>query len=74
MLLDLIVIVAALIVSWLVFNWLIKVLNATVKTAFAIAIFVLVLQLAFGIAPVELWQQITQLPETIWQLVTGTGE
>lgn len=74
MLLDLIVIVAALVVSWLVFTWLIKVVNATVKTAFAIAIFVLVLQLAFGIAPVELWQQITQLPETIWQLVTGTGE
>ena len=71
MLLDLIVIIAALIVSWLIFNWLIKVVNVTVKTAIAIAFCVLVLQLAFGIAPVELWQQITQLPQTIWQLVTG---
>lgn len=69
---DLLILIAALIVSWLVFSALIKVLKTTVSTAIAIAAIVLVLQLVFGIDPQDLWQQITQLPETLRQLITGS--
>ncbi|MBD1897134.1 hypothetical protein [Coleofasciculus sp. FACHB-129] len=68
---DLIILIAALIVSWLVFTLLIKVVKASIGTAILIAAVVLVLQLFFGIDPQHLWQQITQLPQTILRMVTG---
>lgn len=63
--------IAALIVSWLVFTALVKLVKTTVSTAISIAAIVLVLHLVFGIGPQELWQQIAQLPHTVWHLVTG---
>lgn len=72
--LDLIIFVAALIVAWLAFNWLLKVVKTTLSTAIAIAAIVLVLMLFFGVQPGELWQQITQLPQTIWNTITGGGK
>ncbi len=68
---ELIIIIAAVIVSWLIFTWLIKVVKASIATAIILTIIVLLLQLLFGVEPSELWQQITQLPQTIWQLVDG---
>lgn len=68
---DLLILIAALIVSWLIFTALIKVLKTTVSTAISIAAIVLVLQLAFGVNPQDLWQQITQLPQTLWHTITG---
>ncbi len=68
---ELIILIAALIVSWLVFTALIKLVKTTVSTAIVIAAIVLVLQLVFGINPQDLWQQITQLPQIVWHLVTG---
>ncbi len=68
---DLIILIAALIVSWLVFTLLIKVVKASIGTAILIAAVVLILQLFFGIGPQDLWQQITQLPQTILRMVTG---
>lgn len=68
---DLIIFIAAVIVSWLVFTALIKVVKTTATTAIAIAAIVLVLQIGFGVVPQDLWQQITQLPQIVWNLVTG---
>lgn len=68
---ELIILIASLLVSWLVFTWLVKVLKASIGTAISIAIVVLILQLAFGIGPQELWQQIINLPQTIQQLFGG---
>ncbi len=68
---DLIILIAALIVSWLVFTALIKVVKTTVSTAIALTAIVLVLQLVFRINPHDLWQQITQLPQILWHIVTG---
>lgn len=68
---ELIILIAALILSWVVFTALIKVVKTTVSTAITIAAIVLVLQLVFGIGPQDLWQQITQLPQIVWHLVTG---
>ncbi|MEB3337542.1 MAG: hypothetical protein VKJ46_08780 [Leptolyngbyaceae bacterium] len=71
MALNLVILIGALIVSGLVLTWLIQVVKTTISTAIGVAIVVLVLQLYFGIGPEQLWQQITQLPEFLWQLVTG---
>ena len=68
--LELIIFLAALVVAWLIFTWLLKVAKASISTALAIAVIVLMLQLIFGIGPQELWQQVTQLPQVLWQLVS----
>lgn len=68
---ELIVLIAALVVSWLVFTALMKLVKTTVSTAIAIAAIVLVLQLFFGIGPDRLFEQIVQLPQTLWSLFTG---
>ena len=65
---EIVILIAAMLISWLVFTWLIKVLKASISTAFAIAIIVLILQLVFGIGFQEVWQQIVQLPDTLWRL------
>jgi hypothetical protein len=65
---DLVLLIAAIVVSWLVFMALIKVVKTTVTTALAVAAIVLALQFLFGINPNQLWQEVTQLPQTIWQL------
>jgi Flp pilus assembly protein TadB len=66
---DLIILIAALIVAWLIFTWLVKVLKASIGTALAIAAVILVLQIAFGVDPQQLWQQVNDLPQTLQQLL-----
>jgi succinate-acetate transporter protein len=68
---ELILIIAAVIVSWLVFTALLKLMKTTLSTAIAIAVIVLVLQLLFGIGPSQVLQQVINLPQTLWHLVTG---
>jgi hypothetical protein len=70
--LNLIILIAAVVVSWLVFTALLKVVKTTVSTAIAIAAIVLVLQLFFGIGPNQLLEEVVQLPQTLWHLVTGS--
>ena len=65
---EIIILIGVMLISWLVFTWLIKVLKASISTALAIAIIVLILQLVFGIGFQEVWQQIVLLPDTLWQL------
>jgi hypothetical protein len=69
---ELIILIAAIVVSWLVFTALIKIVKTTATTAIAIAGIILVLQLVFGIGYQDLWQQITQLPQIVWNFVTGS--
>lgn len=66
---NLILLIAALIVSLLVFGFLIRVTKAAIGTAITIALVVLVLQIAFGIAPNQLWQEVTQLWENLWRQI-----
>lgn len=68
---DVIIFVAALVVAWLVFNWLIQVVKASMKTAITVAVIVLILQLFLGIGPQDLWEQIIDLPQTIYQLIAS---
>ena len=68
---ELIILIAAIVVSWLVFTALIKIVKTTATTALAIAGIILGLQLVFGIGYQDLWHQISQLPQLLWNLVTG---
>ena len=63
---NLIVLIAAVVLSFLIFTWLLQVAKATLTTALTVAFLVLLLQLIFGVGPNELWQQIV----AFWQVFT----
>ena len=66
---DLIVLIAALVVSFLVFTWLLKIVKTAFSTAVAIALILLLVQIFFGIGPADLWRQGTALLQNIWESV-----
>jgi hypothetical protein len=68
---EIILFLAAIAVAFIIFTWLVKIARATISTALTIALIVLVL-LAFGIGPAQLWQELTQLFQSLWNLVTGS--
>lgn len=55
-------VIAAVFVTWVVFNWLVNVLKTTLTTAFTVAAIILVLQLAVGIGPQQLLDTVMSLP------------
>jgi type IV secretory pathway TrbL component len=65
---SLVTLVGAVIVAVLVLTALLKILKTTVTTALTIGAIVLILQLVFGIGPSQF---LLQIPQTLWQLVTG---
>lgn len=67
---DLIVIIAAVIVAWLIFTWSLKVLKASISTALTIAVIALILQVFLGIGFEQVWQQLVQFVETVQQFFT----
>jgi len=60
-----------LIVAWIVFIILWKLLKATVSTALTIAAILVLLNIGFGITPQDIWHQITQFAQTLSQIQTG---
>lgn len=65
---ELVILIAAGVVSWLVFTWLLRVVKTTLKTAFLVAAIVMVLQVTIGVGPDQLWQTIAELPQQLGQL------
>ena len=55
---EIVVIVCAVFISFLVFSWLLNVVKATLKTAFLAALILLALQIFFGIGPEVIWDTI----------------
>ncbi len=55
---EIVIVIGAIVLSFLVFTWLLKVTRATLKTAISVALILLVLQLVFGIGPTTIWAQI----------------
>ncbi|MBT9315752.1 hypothetical protein [Leptothoe spongobia] len=55
---EIVVVIGAIIISVLVFTWLIKVVKATLKTAFLAALILLGLQIFFGVGPEAIWDTI----------------
>ena len=68
---DLILLMAAIVVTFLVFTWLVKVMKATIGTAILVAVIVLGVQILFGIGPGQIWQQVSQFFQAIGQLIFG---
>ncbi len=68
---NLILFVAALLVSWLVFRWLFTFVKSTATTALSIAVIVLLLQFAFGIDSQDLLREIINLPQRFQELFNG---
>lgn len=68
---NLVLLIAAVVIACLVFTLLVKVVRATIGTAIIIAIIVLVLQLVFGIGPSQVFSQVNQFFQSLWQLVAG---
>lgn len=62
---NLILLIAALLVSWLLFRWLFTVIKSTATTALTIAVVILLLQFALGISYQELFNEIINLPQTL---------
>lgn len=60
-----ILLIAAVIVAWLVFTWLVRVAKTTLNTALLIALIVLGLQVVVGIGPDQVLQTILDLPQII---------
>ena len=67
---NIILLLAAIVIAYLVFTLLIKVVRMAIGTALTIAIIVVIL-LALGIGPAQLWQELTQLGQSLWRMVTG---
>ncbi|MEB3225695.1 MAG: hypothetical protein VKJ86_07810 [Synechococcus sp.] len=68
---EIIVIVAALIISWLVFAAFLKIVKTSVQTAVTIAVIVLLLQIVFGIRSGQVIEQIIELPRILWEFFTN---
>lgn len=65
-----ITVIIALLVSWLAFILLIRVVKASIVAVIGIAAVLLFLQLAFGISPLELWLYITLSFQSISRYIT----
>lgn len=66
---QIVAIVAALVIAWLIFLWSVNVVKTSIGTAFKIAIILLVLQLVFAISPQEIGRTILDLPRTLRELL-----
>lgn len=61
----------ALIVAWIVFTILVKIVKTTVSSAMTVAAIVVLLQIAYGITPQDIWNQIIHLPQTLSEIHGG---
>ena len=69
---ELILLLAALVVAALVFTALVNLVKTTVKTAILVALVILALQLFFGLGLQEVWNQVLQIFQAVWQFVFGS--
>ena len=67
---EVIVIIAAVIISWLIFTAFVNIVKTSIKTAVTIAALALILQIAFGIRSEDVMEQIISLPRVLWQFFT----
>jgi predicted PurR-regulated permease PerM len=65
---EIVAIAVGIILTWLIFTWLVKVLKASLSTALTIAFLLFVLQFFFGIHYQQIWQDLTQVIQQILSL------
>jgi ACR3 family arsenite efflux pump ArsB len=66
---EIIAIAVGIIITWLIFTWLVKVLKASFSTALAIAFILFVFQFFFGIHYQQIWQNVIQVIQQILSLL-----
>ncbi len=59
--LELIAIAAGLVITWLLFTAIIKILKTSITTALTIAAILLLIQIIFGVRYQEVWQEFEEL-------------
>ncbi|MHC5611122.1 MAG: hypothetical protein ACYTXA_08900 [Nostoc sp.] len=57
--------IATLIVAWIVFIILWKLLKATLSNALTIAVILVLLNIGFGITPQDIWHYVTQFAQNL---------
>ncbi|MEA5513841.1 hypothetical protein [Nodularia sp. UHCC 0506] len=57
--------IPTLIIAWIVFVILFKILKTTLKNALTIAAILVLLNIGFGITPQDIWHQIMHFAQTI---------
>jgi hypothetical protein len=67
---DIVLVIGAIVITGLVFLWLVRIVRATIKTALLVAIIVFGLQL-IGIGSDRVMQQVVQIGQYLWQFVPG---
>ncbi|MEH2063123.1 MAG: hypothetical protein V7K50_12805 [Nostoc sp.] len=63
--------IATLIVAWIVFIILWKLVKATLSSALTIAAILVLLNISFGITPQDIWHHVMQFAQTISQIQSG---
>ncbi len=63
---DWMLLVAALVTSLVVFTLLMRILRTVISLVIPIAIVALVLQFAFGLSPMRLWQEAVGFSHLLW--------
>ncbi|MEH2230153.1 MAG: hypothetical protein V7K71_10995 [Nostoc sp.] len=63
--------IITLIIAWIVFIILWKLLKATVSTALTLAAILVLLNISFGITPQHILHYVTQFAQNLSQLSTG---
>ncbi|WP_414563718.1 MULTISPECIES: hypothetical protein [unclassified Anabaena] len=67
---NIIILIAALIVAFIIFQAVLKTLKTFVSSAIAIFVILVILNM-FGFSPDDLIQEIANLPEILRQMLTG---
>ncbi|MBR8833180.1 MAG: hypothetical protein DSM106950_03825 [Stigonema ocellatum SAG 48.90 = DSM 106950] len=67
---NLIILIAALIVAWIVFGALVNLLKTFISTAIALFLIIVILRF-FGFSPQDLMQEIANLLQTLRLFITG---
>lgn len=67
--LDLIVLLAAGLVAWLIFTWSLQVLKTSISTALTIAVLAIILQIFLGISFEQVWQELVKYARIVWEFL-----
>jgi hypothetical protein len=68
---ELVLLIGAIVITVLVFSFLVKVVRAAIGTAIMIAAIVLILQIVFGIGAGDLWQALRDFWQNFWGAIGG---
>ncbi|MEA5507949.1 hypothetical protein VB735_33670 [Halotia wernerae UHCC 0503] len=60
--------IPTLIIAWIIFVVLWKLLKTTISNALTIAAILVLLNIGFGITPQDIWHQIMQFAQTVSQI------